>query len=259
MKKTLLFLLLLITFSLNQVVRADDDEFTKAMVKAKKNLKTALDKFDEKAMMKSRGDFERILQLKKSTWLVYYYMALIDYNIATTAMQSEDKDKIKKYTESGLELIDKSLLERDNFSDTYVLKMSLLYNRFQYEMDKMQDIIAQVTEADANAKKYDPTNPRYYLVKGVADYYTPAAFGGGVDKALPSLEKSAELFGLIKNTDETLPDWGVSMAYGYLTLAMLENGKTEEAKKYLDKGMELDPTSGFLTVYVKKQYDEKSK
>lgn len=258
MKKTLLLVLLLITFGVNTVLKADDD-FTKAIVKAKTSLKSALDNYDEKEMVKARGQFERILQLKKNTWLVNYYLALCDYNIATTGMQSKDNEKVKKYTQSGIELIDKSILERDNFADSYVLKMSLNYNRFQYEMDKMQSIIADVTDAEETAKKLDPTNPRFYLVKGIATFYTPAAFGGGVDKAQPMIEKSVELFNLIKNTDETLPDWGNGGAYGYLALCQLDGDKIADAKASLDKGLALEPNSKFLTVYVQKEYNDKAK
>jgi len=259
MKKTLLLVLLLITFGLNSVLRADDDEFTKAVVKAKETLKTAIDKYDEKEMVKARGQFERILQLKKNVWLVNYYLALCDYHIATTAMESKDNEKIKKYTQSGLDLIAKSILDRDNFSDSYVLKLSLDYNRFQYEMDKMQSIIADVTADEESAKKYDPTNPRLYLVKGVATFYTPAAFGGGVDKAQPLLEKSVELFGLIKNSDLTLPNWGEETAYAYMALCMLDQNKLPEAKTFIDKGLAINPNSKMLTGYVKKEYDEKAK
>ncbi|MBS1514665.1 MAG: hypothetical protein JSS63_06520 [Bacteroidetes bacterium] len=258
MKKTILLVLLLVSFGLNTALKADDD-FTKAMVKAKQSLKTAVDKYDEKEMIKARGQFERILQLKKNTWLVNYYLALCDYNISTTGMEKKDNDKIKKYTQSGLDLLEKSILERDNFGDAYVLKMSLEYNRFQYEMDKMQTIIADVTAAEESAKKYDPTNPRFYLVKGIATYFTPAAFGGGIDKAQPLIEKSIELYGLIKNSDETLPDWGLDAAYGYMALCMIDAGKLPEAKSYMDKGLAISPDSKMLTGWVKKQYDEKAK
>lgn len=256
--KTLLLVLLLITFGLNTVLKADDD-FTKAIVKAKKNFKSAMDKYDEKEMIKSRGEFERILQLKKNVWLVNYYLALVDYNIATTGMQTKDNDKVKKYTQSGLDLLEKSMVERDNFADAYVLKMALEYNRFQYEMDKMQSIIADVTTADETAKKLDPTNPRYYLVKGIATFYTPAAFGGGADLAKPIFEKSVELYSLMKNSDETLPDWGNEAAYAYLALCYIDSGKLPEAKTAMDKGLAINPDSKFLTGYVKKTYDEKVK
>ena len=128
------------------------------IVKEKTNLKTALDKYDEKEMIKARGQFERILQLKKNTWLVNYYLALCDYHIAVTAMESKDNEKIKKYTQSGLELVGKSLLDRDNFADTYVLKLSFDYIRFQYKMDNRQSIISTGTANEDSAKKYNPTN-----------------------------------------------------------------------------------------------------
>lgn len=259
MKKTLLLVLLLITFGLNTVLKADDDDFTKAIVKAKKNFQSAMDKYDEKEMMKSRGEFERILQLKKNTWLVNYYLALVDYNISTTGMTTQDNAKVKKYTQSGLELLEKSILERDNFADAYILKMSLNYNRFQYEMDKMQSIISDVTAAEETAKKLDPTNPRFYLVKGIATFYTPAAFGGGADLAKPMFEKSIDLFSIIQNTDVTLPDWGNDGAYGYLALCYIDDGKLPEAKTAMDKGLVVRPNSKFLTEYVKKAYDEKAK
>ena len=72
-------------------------------------------------------------------------------------------------------------------------------------------------------------------------------------------EKSIELFSLIKNSDETLPDWGNSGAYAYLALCFLDAGKLPEAKTAMDKGLALDPDSKFLTGYVKKEYDDKAK
>ena len=37
---------------------------------------------------------------------------------------------------------------------------------------KMQSIIADVTADEEKRKKYDPTNPRLYLVKGITFYIT---------------------------------------------------------------------------------------
>ncbi|MEP7146768.1 MAG: hypothetical protein ABI792_07140, partial [bacterium] len=64
MKKQINFvIILLITISfINIKVNAGED-FDKAMKKAKKNLKTAMNKSDESMLKKSRGEFERILQL----------------------------------------------------------------------------------------------------------------------------------------------------------------------------------------------------
>ena len=40
------------------------------------------------------------------------------------------------------------------------------------------------------AKIYCSTNPRPYYLSGQSKFYTPSAFGGGVDKALPLLKEA---------------------------------------------------------------------
>lgn len=261
MKKIYFLISIFITAIFINVSNVYSDDFSEAMLKAKEHIKTAIDKYDEKELIKVRGEFERIKQLKKDLWLVDYYIAWTDYNIAITGMQTEDKEKIKKYTESGIEVINKSIDLRDDFADAYVLKIFLNFNRWQFEPDKMNDIISTVNEADALAKKNDPANPRYYLVNGISKYYTPESFGGGVDKAVPDLEKSSELFKTRVEPSELYPDWGYDMALGYLALCMLkrnEEGDMDKAKEYIDKALEINPESGFIKGYVMKEYEKEN-
>lgn len=98
--KTTILVLLISVFILNLNVHADSD-FDKAVLKAKKHLKEAMDKMDESKLVKSRGEFERILQLKKDAWLVNYYIALADYGLSMNAGITENKDNIRKFTEIG--------------------------------------------------------------------------------------------------------------------------------------------------------------
>lgn len=259
MKQKIIFLVLL-AFLFSSFSIADD--FSDAMLKAKKNLNSAINKSDEKALLKVRGEFERILQLKKDMWLVYYYISYADYSIATTYMKDQVKDKIKKYNESAMEMINKSIDINPDFCDSYVMLMNLQFNRWMYEQDKMNDIIAASTKADESAKKLDANNPRYHLTLGISSYYTPEMFGGGVDNALVSLNKSYELFQTRKEKEEYYPDWGKDMVHGFLVICYIKRdkeGDLAKAKEYLDKGIELFPESGFLKEYIKKQYEEKVK
>ncbi|TRZ65672.1 hypothetical protein D4R20_01710, partial [bacterium] len=158
-----IFVKLLLIFALvftTSTLMADD--FTDAMAKARKNLKSAGETADEKALMKSRGEFERILQLKKNQWIVYYYIAYVDYNISMLGAKDQNFDKVKKYTESAMDILNKSTDLNPDFSYSYVLRLALTFNRWMYEQDKMADIIAKTTAADETAKSLDPDNPRYY-------------------------------------------------------------------------------------------------
>ena len=261
MKKSYQLVFVFIIGLLLNISNSYADDFTEAMLDAKKNLKAAVDNFDEKELLKVRGEFERIKQLKKDLWLVDYYVALADYNIALTGLEGKDNDKIQKYTESGLDMIDKSILLRDDFADAYILQVFLNFNRWNYEPTKMNEIIAAVKEADALAKKNEPDNPRYYLVNGISKFYTPEEFGGGVDNAIPDLEKSCELFSTRVEPSEIYPDWGYDMALGYMALCMIkrdDEGDMEKAKEYIDKALEVNPTSGFIKGYVMKEYKKEN-
>ena len=255
--KKLLFVLLLLTITFN-VSKADD--FTDAMLKAKKNLQTAMNNYDEKALMKVRGEFERILQLKKHDWIVNYFIAVVDYSLAYTAMgENQDKVKLKKYTESGLSNLEKSILVRDDFADSYILRYALNFNRWVYEQDKMADIIQQSDEAKEKAEKLDPENPRFYLMNGMSTFYMPEAFGGGANKSTPIFEKCMDMFAKRVEKETYYPDWGKDLAYGFLAMSYAKRDDDDDKKKAtetLEKAMKEFPDSGFLKGYIKKQLED---
>ena len=235
------------------------DDFSKAMLKAKKSLTEAMSKGDESQILKARGQFERILQLKKQTWLVNYYIALADYGLAMTAIPANNTEKVKKYNESGMQVLQTAIDLNPDFADSYVLMKGLSFNRWMYEQEKMQDIISATQRADDNASRLEPNNPRFVLLKGISSYWTPESFGGGADNAIEDLKKSVELFSNRKEKSELYPDWGKDLAYGYLALSYAKKNSEEDnakAENYLKKGMEEFPDSGFLTYFVKEELNK---
>ena len=95
MKKTILYLVLAV-FSTLSVSNLFADDFSDAIIKSKKKLLEAGSKNDPAALLKVRGDFERILQLKKNEWLVNYYLAYVDFILSYTAMDKKNNDDVKK-------------------------------------------------------------------------------------------------------------------------------------------------------------------
>jgi tetratricopeptide (TPR) repeat protein len=253
-KKKLIYLLMVLLICSN-LLYADD--FSDAIMKVKKKWKENTD-YSVQGLLKIRGDFERILQLKKNQWLVDYYMGMVDMLISYQMAEKKDNDAVKKYTESSIDMLNKATDLKDDFAEAYILKFAVTSNRWMYEPNKMNDILAAQTEAKDLAKKNDPDNPRLYLVDGINTYYTPEMFGGGVDKAQPLFEKSYELFKTYKPVDETYPNWGKDQVCGYLALCCIKNDKLNDAKSWIDKGLEADPDSDFIKNQVQKEYDKKA-
>lgn len=255
MKQLFAALLIVIFTSLN-ITQLKADDYTDAMKKYIKKLAEVAEKNDKSAMLKLRGDFERVLQLKKNEWMVNYYLGSIDVMLARTASEEKNMTDVRKYTESAIELFDKSTDVKDDFAEAYIMKMTAQSNRWQYEPNKMNDIIAKSTEAKDKAYKLEPNNPRYYLIDGYNVFYTPENFGGGVDKALPVFEKSWENFQTYKPLDETYPNWGIDQSAGMVAMCYIKLDKPEDAKKWIDKALEVKSESGFIKNFVMPEYDK---
>ncbi len=257
MKNKLTKLLIIIMMITVSGIANSRDDFEDAMMKARKNLTEASEKSDVALLKKARGQFERILQLKKDPWLVNYYIALADYSLSMTGSASNDPKTIKQYTESGMATLQKSIDLNPEFSESYILMKALNFNRWQYEQEKMQEIISATDAADKEASRLEPENPRYILLNGISNYWMPEAFGGGASKAIPDLEKSLELFSKRKEKSELYPEWGKDLAYGYLAMALTkrnDDGDMTKAKEMLDEGMKLFPGSGFISEYAMGEY-----
>jgi tetratricopeptide (TPR) repeat protein len=74
-----------------------------------------------------------------------------------------------------------------------------------------------------------PNSAMNYLSRGIGNYYLPAAFGGGVEPALQDFRKAIELDG--KSAE----------AYLWLGLALRKAGQNAEARKALQRSLELNP------------------
>ncbi|MCK7559167.1 hypothetical protein MKQ70_31030 [Chitinophaga sedimenti] len=60
----------------------------------------------------------------------------------------------------------------------------------------------------ADAKKFNPENPRVYLLQGQTLYYTPEQFGGSKEKAKEMFELSLKKFESFKPESKIAPNWG---------------------------------------------------
>ena len=76
-----------------------------------------------------------------------------------------------------------------------------------------------------SAKAINADNPRIYLERGIAKFYTPKMFGGGKKAAKPYFDKAKELFARQPGEDITKPYWG-ARTNGYF-LSQIE-GSAEE-------------------------------
>lgn len=95
------------------------------------------------------------------------------------------------------------------------------------------------------AAELAPSNPRVALQEGISAFHTPAAFGGGTNKAEQLLRRSLELFAQ-EPTDHPWPNWGRVDAHTWLGQVLARKGDRAGARAEYDKALALAPNSGWV-------------
>ncbi|HEX8333233.1 MAG TPA: hypothetical protein VF622_11450 [Segetibacter sp.] len=208
MKKILLSLSLLITVT----AFAQSAKYVKGMQKAIADMDSAK---STEQLQSTAATFERIGDAEKNQWLPYYYAALCQTNIGWMD-KKVNKDQLAEKTNGLLvkaEAIDKN-------SEIYIIRSMVATQQFLVDpQNRYQTYLPESIKAYETAKKLDPSNPRAYYLEGTNVMQTPAAFGGGKDKAKPILQKSVELFKTFKPASALHPKWGQQLAEGTLATA----------------------------------------
>jgi len=178
------------------VTSAQSDKYVTAM---KKNL----DLFDSAKTVAEfqtvANSFERIGDAEKAQWLPYYYAGLA---LSTTGWMDPKTDFDANSTRINT-LCDKAEA-LDKNSEIYVLRnMSATQQMLVDPQTRYMTYGVKAKNDLEVAIRLNPDNPRIYYLQGESLINTPAAFGGGKDKAKPLFEKAIALF----KTDKPKPLW----------------------------------------------------
>ena len=180
-----------------------------------KSMDKGIEMFDssktEVDFLKVSNYFYRISQVIKTDWLSSYYYA---YANTSLSMMQEDNDLKEEYLDKALNILapfdtlKTASLDSIAMSEIYTLRAMIyvgkifinpMINGMKYGPLSEQNI--------EKAKNLNVTNPRPYYLSGQSKFYTPSAFGGGVDKALPILKDALDYYDNFK-PKKYWPNWG---------------------------------------------------
>jgi hypothetical protein len=195
-------IVLLALVSLSLGATAQNKKYLEAM---EKNVAAADTSRTIEQLQPLENNFERIAHAEKKEWLPYYYAAYCNVNM-TYAVKG---DEIDTYCDKADALIQKAdSLSPDN-SEVFALKAQIAAARISVNpMSRGRKYGPEAVQLREKAKKLDPNNPRPLMLDGMSFFYTPAAFGGGKDKAKVAYTKALELYSSFKPASSIHPRWG---------------------------------------------------
>jgi hypothetical protein len=192
---------------------AQTDRYTVVM---KENIALQDSAKTKEDMLALSNTFERIAKTEKDKWQPYYYAALQQI-LRCYRMQGSEAKNIDVELNRADELLANAEVINPSCSELTCLKSMIATGRMMVDpMTLSQTYGPKAARLLTEAAKQNPNNPRAYLLLGQNLFYTPAAYGGGKEKAKPIIEKSVQLFETFEPATELDPVWGKSMAVSLL-------------------------------------------
>ncbi len=158
-----------------------------------------------------------------------YELAIVKSYEAEVAMEKGDKKASASAAEAGIDAAKKAVAGEAGNSEYHrilgtlcgqVIPANVMLG-LKYGRCAMDEV--------AKAIELNPKSGENWLARGVGNYYLPASFGGGIDKAIEDFGKAIQL-------NPKLAD-----AYLWRGVALRKSGKNVEARQSLSKALELNP------------------
>lgn len=169
-----------------------------------------------------------------------YQTALAYSYLSEVALEVKDKGKAKSSAETGIAAAQAAVAldgKRPEFHRVLgtlcgqVIPANILYG-LKYGKCAQEEV--------NRALQMDPKSPMNWVASGVGKYYLPASFGGGPDMAIKDFEKALSI------------DPKLAEAHLWLGLAMRKSNRNADARKALQKALELNPQR----VWIKQQLEK---
>ena len=200
-----IFLTLLLIGS--SIVTIAGSTFEKQMEKEIADLKNIS---EMESWLKKAAVFEEIARAHSDQWLVYYYES---YSYLQAGMEAKEKIACDRYYTQSLLVLGKAEALSSANSEISTLKSWIL--SMQVSLDPMtrgQELGPQIGQLLSAAIVQDATNPRPYLMQGLAAMYTPEEYGGSKKMAKELINQSIQKFADYKPSSSIMPMWGLEKA-----------------------------------------------
>jgi tetratricopeptide (TPR) repeat protein len=194
------------------------------------DLANARDRQDGGAINRIIDQFQQAVQQNPKSADAHYRLALAYSYGAEVAMELHDKKKSEALAEAGLQAARTAVTENEADAEYHrllgalcgqVIPANPLLGTLNYGPCARDEINKAIQLNDKLALAY--------VTRGIGNYYLPAGLGGGLGLALKDFDKAISL-------DPKLAD-----AYLWKGLTLRKSGQNAEARKALERALQLDP------------------
>lgn len=189
----------------------------------------ARDRQDRGALERIAAQLAAAAQQKPRDAGAHYRLAQAESYLAEVALEQRDKNAARAAAEKGIAAAERAVELAPGVAEHHRVLGTLCGQVIPAQVLLAIKYGRCARESIERAIELDPKSSVAWLGRGVGNYYLPAAFGGGVDKALSDFDKAIALDP--KSADARL----------WKGIALRKAGRNAEARKEIAKSLELNP------------------
>jgi tetratricopeptide (TPR) repeat protein len=188
---------------------------------------------------------ERALTVFPDDPLLLHYLGYARYREATVmqGMKRDDKE-YRPLLEQADSLLERSASKLE-LAESYAVRSSVIGQLIGANPLRGMTLGRKSSTAMDRAVEAGPNNPRVWLLRGIGAMFTPAMFGGGIDKAEEYLTKALTLFPNDRPAPP-MPAWGHAEAYIWMGQLHKRRDRIDEARQAYTRALELQPDNGWV-------------
>jgi tetratricopeptide (TPR) repeat protein len=192
-------------------------------------LQQARDAQNRPALERMASDFSAVSVKQPNDAAALYRYALAESYVAEVATETGDKNGARKAAEAGITAAEKLTSLQGSNAEYHRLWGTLCGQAIPANV-LLALRYGKCAQDEVNkAIELAPKAAENYVSRGVGNYYLPASFGGGAEVAIKDFQKAVEL-------DPRSAD-----AHLWLGLALRKANRNAEARKEMQRSLELDP------------------
>lgn len=212
-------------------------------------LDSSVSRGDAAAIAAVRQELAGLAAANPSNGLVLHYLGYAWYREATLGETANRKPAL----DSAETVLTRSALALP-LAETHALLSTVVGQQIGSSPWKAMLRGSRIGSEIEKALELDPGNPRVALQQGINAFYAPAAFGGGMKRALAALERAIVLFP--RHEPRALfPRWGHAEAWAWLGRTRARAGDSSGARAAYDSALAIDSTYTWVARVLKPALD----
>lgn len=192
-------------------------------------LEDARDRQDRATLERNVKELAASAEKAPKDAIAQYRLAEAQSYLAEVALELRDKDTAKDAAETGIRAAERAVALAPNVAEYHRILGTLCGQVIPANVLLGLKYGRCARASIDKAIELDPKSARAYLSRGVGNYYLPPAFGGGIDEALKDFDKAIQL------------EPNFAEAYLWRGIALRKAKRNEEARKEIQKSLELNP------------------